>query len=405
MELRTLRSRRKASFWGKIVPYFPYVMQSGVAVLAFILFIAFAAWYTSFLKNIPPDLPIRWIMLILLTPLTVFASFRTYLQPADITFLLPQEYKMKPYFVPAQRSGVIYKLIGLFILLLAVWPLYIRSSPDPKPLWVMMVVLILLKIISSYGGWQELRIVSEKARTGYRLLRWCLVILMLAAWIWQPPLRSTFFTLLVGINYVLSLRLAIKHNIAWETLIATEKSQAARVNLILGWFVDVPAEGQKVYPRRWLSAVGNSVPWGQGAAFRYLLIKTFVRSELLGIIVRLALLAMLLVWWTGDTFWGPAIYLFFLFAAVMQLSTLRQVHRDSPAASFYPVPEGAHMEAALRLLFRIGMVLAVLTWLPMLILGTAQLTVVLLSLVVGIGLVFVMRSRFARSWKAEDEDD
>lgn len=404
MDLRTLRSRRKAAFWGKIVPYFPYVVQSGVAVLTFILFIAFAAWYTSFLKHIPPELPIRWIMLILLAPLTVYASFRTYLQPADLTFLLPQEYRMKPYFTPAYLSGIIYKLIGLFILLIAVWPLYIRSSPDPKPLWLMVLVLVVLKIISSYGAWQELRMSSARARSGYRLLRWCLVILMLAAWIWQSPLRSAFFTILVGINYVLSLRLAVKHQVPWETLIATEKSQASRVMLLLGWFVDVPAEGQKVYSRRWLTGIGNTVPWGEDAAFRYLLIKTFVRSELLGIIVRLTLLSMLLVWWTGNSIWGPIIYLFFLFAAGMQLSTLRQYHRDSPAASFYPVPEGAHIEAALRLMFRVQTALAVIMWLPMIILGYTRPMMLLFSLAAGVILVMLLRSRFARSWKMEEED-
>ncbi|GIP24078.1 ABC transporter permease [Paenibacillus sp. J22TS3] len=405
MELGTLRSRRKASFWGKIVPYFPYIMQSGVAVLLFILFIAFSAWYTSFLKHIPPELPIHWIMLLILSPLTIAASFRTYMQPADVSFLLPQEYRMKPYFIPAFRSGVTYKLIGLFILLLAAWPLYVRSSPEPKPLWLMIIVLAVLKIISSYGGWQELRMVSVKARSGYRLLRWSLVILMLAAWLWQPPLRSMIFTLLVGINYVLSLRMAIKHQVPWETLIATERTQASRVSLVLGWFVDIPADGQRVYPRRWLSGTGNRVPWGQKDAFRYLLIKSFVRSELLGIMVRLALLGMLLVWWTGGSLWGPAIYLFLLFASCMQLSTLRKMHRDSPAASFYPIPPGASIEAALRLMFGIGLALAILMWLPMLVLGMAQLTIVLASLAVGIVLVFLLRSRFARTWKKEEDED
>lgn len=54
MELRALRSRRKAAFWGKVLPYLPYVFQSGVAVLLLLLIIAFSAWYTAFLQNLPP---------------------------------------------------------------------------------------------------------------------------------------------------------------------------------------------------------------------------------------------------------------------------------------------------------------------------------------------------------------
>ncbi|MBP2002113.1 ABC-2 type transport system permease protein [Paenibacillus shirakamiensis] len=405
MDLSTLRSRRKAAFWGKIAPYIPYIIQSGVAVLLFILFIAFAAWYTSFLKHIPPDLPIRWIMLILLTPLTVYASFRTYLHPADLSFLLPQEYRMKDYFKPAYRSGVIYKLLGLFILLLGIWPLYVRSAEHPKPLWLLVLVLVVLKGLSSYGGWQELRMVSSRAKAGYRVLRWALITLMLAAWLSQSILNSSIFMVLVGVNYVLSLRFAVQHNVAWETLIATEKAQSSRVMLILGWFVDVPAEGQKIYPRRWLGSLGNKVPWGQDKAFRYLLIKSFVRSELFGILIRLTLLAMLLIWWTGGSLWGAGIYIFFLFAAGMQLSGIRQMHRDSPAAAFYPVPEGSHSLTALTLVFQVQLVLAILMWLPMLILGYAQLSVTLLSVIVGIALVFIVRARFARSWREEDEDE
>lgn len=53
MELRALRSRRKAAFWGKVLPYLPYVFQSGVAVLLLLLIIAFSAWYTAFCKIFP----------------------------------------------------------------------------------------------------------------------------------------------------------------------------------------------------------------------------------------------------------------------------------------------------------------------------------------------------------------
>ncbi|MNJ41933.1 Bacterial ABC transporter protein EcsB [compost metagenome] len=383
------------------------MFQSGVAVLLLLLIIVFSAWYTSFLQALPPDLPVHWIMLVLLGPLTVYSGFRTYVQPADVIFLLPQETKMKEYLSPIYVSGVIYKLLGLYLVTLTAWPLYVRSGAAAIPLWAMLIVLLILKSLSAYGTWQEFRITTSRARTGYRLLRWCFILLMLAAWIWQPAWwKSLLFMLLLSVNYVLALRFPMKHTLAWENLIAYEKSGAARVMMILGWFVEVPAEGQKVIRRRWLSMVGNRIPWMKSTSYRYLLIKTFVRSELLGIIFRLALLGMLLVWWTGHTWAGIAVYLFFIFVIGTQLTALRFVHRDSPAASYYPIMPGMRIKEVVRLISRVLLVLAVVLWLPMLLVpGGANLLISIGSLVAGVLLVLILRFTWTKKWSAiEDED-
>ncbi|WP_110933870.1 ABC transporter permease [Paenibacillus bouchesdurhonensis] len=410
MELRALRSQRKSSFWGQIIPYLPYVFQSGVAVVLLILIIVFSAWYTSFLQALPPDLPVRWIMLLLLGPLTVYSGFRTYVQPADVVFLLPQESKMKEYLSPVYFSGVIYKLLGLYLVTLTAWPMYVRSGEAAIPFWGMLVVLLLLKVLSAYGAWQELRIATSRAKAGYRLLRWCFVLLMLAAWIWQPAWwKSVLFMLLLSVNYVLALRFPMKHALAWENLIAYEKAGAARAMMILGWFVEIPAEGQKVIRRRWLSMAGNRIPWTQSASYRYLLVKTFVRSELLGIIVRLVLLGMLLVYWTGHSWFGVAVYAFFIFMIGTQLSALRYVHRDSPAASYYPIMQGVRLKEVLRLISRLLFILAVVLWIPLLgaslIHPDANLMLGIGGLAAGMLLVLILRSHWARKWSNSEEDD
>ncbi|RCX19749.1 ABC-2 type transport system permease protein [Fontibacillus phaseoli] len=406
MKLQELRGRRKSSFWSKVLPYLPYVFQSGVAVLFLLLLIAFSAWYTSFLQNMPPDLPVLWIMLILVGPLTVYSGFRTYVQPADVIFLLPQETRMNNYLKPAFRSGVIYKLIGLYTLLLIVWPLYIRSGAEVRhPLWLIMIVLLLLKLLSAYGAWQELRISTSRARAYYRLLRWCFILLILVAWLWQPAWKSALFMLLVGINYTLALRFPMKHAVPWENLIAAEKSGAARVMLLLGWFVDVPAEGQKVIHRRWLSKVGNGITWSRDGAYRFLLTKTFLRSELLGIIVRLAVLGMVVVGLNGKTWIGAILYLFFIFVAGTQLTALRHIHGDTPADAYYPIPAGSRQQEVIALASRVLLAITLLMWIPMAVVpGAGSVSILFASLVAGIALVFGMKSSWKRKWKQEDEE-
>lgn len=253
MDLKLLWKQRRTGFWNGILPYVGYVIQSGVAMVFLFLVIAFSAWYTSFVQNIPAGFPIRWIALLLLAPLVLLSSYRTYLLPADIVFLRPQEYRMQEYLKNSFVRGVIYKMLGLLLVFLTLWPLYVRADADAKPLGWSMLFLVLWKVLSSYGAWQELRMVQAGASRAYRLLRWALAILAVAAWLWQPPFRSLWFLLLLAAVYIVALRLPVKHRVAWERLIQVEQTQAGRVMRTLGWFVDVPSSGQKVSSRRWLS--------------------------------------------------------------------------------------------------------------------------------------------------------
>ncbi|MNI30286.1 Bacterial ABC transporter protein EcsB [compost metagenome] len=343
-------------------------------------------------------------MLVILGPLTVYSGFRTYIQPADVVFLLPQENKMKEYFSSIFRSGVIYKLIGLYIVTIILYPLYMHIGTEYHPLWLILIVLCLLKVLSAYGAWQELRITTNRARAGYRLLRWCSIILMLAAWLWQPAWKSALFMALVSINYLLALRFPMKHAVPWDNLIENEKSGAAKVMLILGWFVEVPAEGQKVIRRRWLSAVGNHIAWNRQTSYRYLLMKTFVRSEWLGIIIRLTLLGMVLVGWNGGTWLGGGAYLLFIFLSGTQLTSLRYVHSDSPAASYYPISSGTRKQEIVRLASTLLLSLTILLWVPMIAASDRNWPIIIGSLILGILLALGMRSSWSKKW-LKDEDD
>lgn len=404
MNLVELRKRRKALHWSKILPYLPYVFQSGVAVLLLILLIAFSAWYTSFLQNIPEGLPVGWIMLLLLGPAVIYSGFRTYLHPADSVFLLPQEASMSTYFKPAFRSGVLYKLLGTYAILLVLWPLYQRSEGIQHPFWTWLSVLLLLKLIGAYGAWQELKIASRRARGGFRLLRWCVLLLLLAAWVWQPAWKSLLFLLLITINYVLALRFPMKHSVPWENLIEAEKVSIAKNMLVLGWFVDVPAEGQRVWPRRWLDWIGKRISWSREGAYRYLLTKTLVRGELLGIGSRLMVLGAVLVGWSGRTWLGLGLYLFFVFLIGAQLSVLRQVHRDSPAVLYYPLSAGSRQREAANLGSRTLTGAALLMWLPFLLQREGSVMYVAGSLLAGLILIYAMKSNWKRKWLEEEED-
>ncbi|MEK3789042.1 ABC transporter permease [Paenibacillus sp. FSL K6-1230] len=404
MDLNKLLQDRRASFWKQILPYLGYVLQSGLAAVFAFIMIAFAAWYTSLLQNVPAELPIRWIMLLVLIPVA-YSSYRTYLTDADIVFLRPQEYRMQVYFRSVHTRGVTYKAIGMLLLLMILWPLYVRSEVEPRELILSVVLLLLVKGLSGYGGWQELRMVSPSLRRVFAVGRWVLALLILGAWWWYPPLRSLPFIVLIAVLYLILLRLPIKHPVPWELLIAQEKSNGGRLMRVLSWFVDVPALGQQITSRSWLSWLGAGMGWNRANAYRFLLTKTFTRTEAAGIVIRLLVLGLLLVGFTASGWLGSLLYLLFLLLIGLQITSLRRSHQESLWLQLYPITSEQRKQAFLSFITRMILPIVILLWLPLLSGGMERLGMSVLTLAGGGVVLLLMRASQARRWAKAEEDE
>ncbi|KAI7259795.1 hypothetical protein KC345_g10223 [Hortaea werneckii] len=382
-----------------------YIIQSGVAMVFLLVLIIFSAWYTSLLRDIPAGIPIRWIMLVLLVPSAVHSSFRTYLQTPDTIFLLPQGHRMKEYFAPSWVSGNVWKILRLAFVLITLWPLYIRTDESHKGLLATLLVLILVKLLASYGLWRETAMLSRPAAMGYNLLRWAVGALMIAAWLWQPSVRALIFTVILAAAYAAALAVPGRHSVPWERLITMEKNQGTRALMVLGWFVDVPGREQRVYARRYLSKWGGGIAWRRNTAYRFLLTKSFARGDIFGIVSRIAVLALFLVWWNQDSYTGSGIYVFFLFLMGVQLTALRKLHSESFWLTVYPLPEGSKGKGTIQFIYRAHLVLALLTGLPFLLQLGARPLPVLGTLACGALLAYLFRAYSTRKEARTDEDD
>ncbi|MCL6603790.1 MAG: ABC transporter permease [Paenibacillus sp.] len=404
MNLKQLHRERRGRFMGSLLPYVGYIIQSGVAMVFLFVLVAFSAWYTSLLSNVPTGVPIRWIMLALLLPAAVNSSFRTYLQTPDTIFLLPQGHRMKEYFVPVWVSGIVWKTLRLAFVLITLWPLYIRTEGAPKLLSGTAMLLLGVKLLSSYGHWRELAMLSGAASKAFTLLRWTSGGLMIAAWLWQPAGRGLIFIILLALAYVAALAVPGRHAVPWEKLIAEEKNQGARALMTLGWFVDVPGREQRVYNRRFLSNWGGGIPWKRVTAYRYLLTKSFARGDIFGIVMRVVILSLLLNWWNRYSLMGAAIYLFFLFIIGVQLSALRKLHSESFWLTVYPLPEGTRGMNTVQFVFRILLAGAFMMWLPFLAAAGARPLPVVGTLIAGVLMALLFKSYLSRK-AARLEDD
>ena len=405
MDLKQLLRERRGRFMGSLLPYVGYIIQSGVAMVFLFVLIAFSAWYTSLLNNIPEGVPIRWIMLVLLLPATVHSSFRTYLQSPDTIFLLPQGHRMREYFGSVWVRGIVWKALRLIFVLFTLWPLYIRTEELSKLLWGTALLMLALKVLTSYGHWRELSMLSGAASKAYILLRWAIGGLIIAAWLWQPAGRGLIFIVMLALAYLAALAVPGRHAVPWEKLISEEKNQAGRGLMILGWFVDVPGREQRVYPRRFISKWGGGISWKSETAYRFLLTKSFARGDIFGIVMRMSVLSLLLNWWNRTSLLGTAIYLFFLFVIGVQLSALRKLHNESFWLIVYPLPEGTRGRNTVQFVSRLLFVGAVLLWLPFLAaIGTRPL-LVLGTLIGGFLLAYLFKIYLTRKSARFEEDD
>ena len=403
MDLKQLWKTRRSAFWNQITPYLGYVMQSGVAVMMGFALIAFSAWYTALVQDIPEGFPIGLVMLVVLAPPVIFSSFRTYLQQADIVFLRPQEYRMNLYLQNSFVRGIVYKSVGLVLLIILLWPLYIRSEGEPKPFYLFLIVLLLLKYFASYGGWIEQQMISRSARLGYRVIRYGFIVVSLYAFLWHSLALSLIFIALLAGLYLVSLRFPVKLPVHWEYLIETEQNQSSRAMKTLGWFVEVPASRQRVHARKWLAPLADRLRWGQQAAFQYLIFKTFLRSDLLGITVRLMVIGGLFVYWTAGSLWGSGVYLFFLFLLGIQLSGLRRNHHDSFWIHIYPVTPQSRREQVLGFVYVLQMAGVVLLFIPLLLGGWGRWVETLITLVIGILIARWFRTSERKKWSNEED--
>lgn len=405
IQLQSLWQKRKDAFWREVVPYFRYVGQSGFLLMLGFLVIGGLAGYVGFLEKIPQNYPVRFVSLAVLTPFVLFSSIRTFLRSADMVYLLRTEPRMNEYFRCSFRYSLIPQCIWLTLAYGILWLLYTRADADPKPFLVLWIVLLLFKLLNTYGSWQERRMSQVGARWGYRLLRWGITVLLIATWLWQPIWKAALFSIVLALVYVLSLRFATKHRVPWETLISIERDQRGRFLIFLNWFVDIPALPQKVYHRPWLNFVTKRISRQQSSAYLYLYTKTFLRSDVLGMVLRLIVLGMVILFWIRHSDWAPLCYGLFLFIVGMQLTAIRRFHRYAFWTSIYPLTLAMRKQAITKLSNRVHLVVAIILGLPLLWSSNAWWMRIMI-IVAGLVLAYLFQMIWARKkWMTQEDDE
>lgn len=395
---------RVLSFWKDIMPYLGYVISSGLGIALVFGFVAGMALYASFVEHIPANFPVRELAWLVLSPLTAYMTFRTYLVTADIAFMLRIEHRMKAYFSRSIRSSLIPRLLLLIAGWGLLWPLYYRADASHKGFLLTLLVLFILKAVVVYGAWTERHLADKRWRLGMRLLRYVWAFAAVAAWIWLKPSIAGVLIGAGGLLYIWICRISPKLSFAWEAHIDAERTHVNRIRTFLSGFVDLPPGEERRFSRPWLNRFGDRFAWSRGHAYDYLLTKTLARSELLGILIRLTVIGFILLWWTKDSQWNGLLLLLFLFAVGAQCAALFQMHRHDVWRSLYPLQPGSKQRAARQLGTRLHLLSAVLMFIPV-VLGSTSIVYKGLAALGALLVLFVFWLRRGSKKFADHQDE
>jgi len=366
--LRELTRQRAAAFRKELFPYIPYVLQSGLGLVAVGAILAASACYTKLLADPPSGWTLHVAAAAVLVLAAIRAPMRTYLLPADAVFLLPIEREALGAVVrPALRASQVRGAIRTLAAFALYAPLYIRSpateAAAPAHPWPLLALL--LAALGSWNGWaawQEKRPPSAPWRFGLRCARWAATALSAAALLYRPLPLSAPLAAASLLAVSLAHRLPAKHRLPWERLAAEEAAARRRWYRAFSWFVDIPWQDTRPARRGWIAWTAERIPWRTGSSWTYLYAKTLLRGESFGAYWRWTAVIALLLLYARPASVDLALYLVGVWVGGLQLTELRRV-RFPEYARVVPQNRERRRRARAAVVRAVGLAGTLLLWL------------------------------------------
>ncbi len=366
MNTGQLWRKRCLSFWSSVAPYIRYVISGGLGAVLILFLTVGGYFYMKLLAAVDERFPAASVTFILLYPLLVRIPLRTFLEEADILFLMPAETQFSPY----MKRAILYSFTVRIVLPLLVWtvcwPVYKLAKDAPSSLFFVIAIVLLLIVYANVNGNRaENHFVSEATRRLYALLRWLVTLAALALPLFTVSWKALVPVLFLVAAYMVALRLPRGLSVHWERLIAEEKRHRAHVYTFLSGFVDVPELPRKVRRRRLLEPLARLIPHRRQSAWTYLYLLTWIRSETLAIVLRLMVVAAIVIVFAQELWLKVTAYWIGLLLGGLQLAALSRYHQHDLWTHLYPFPAGKRLSSVRMLCRNILMGIAVLLFVPL----------------------------------------
>lgn len=302
MNIEHWRRQRSSRFWGNILPMVKYVFNSGLMLVLGGGLIVFFMYYAKLLNDLPHDFPLVGVATVVLFLFTIVTPIRTYIEKADLVFLMPQPVELQAFFRPALRNAMVAKCAAMIIPWVFLWPIYreLEGIEGLSLFFMILAFLWVIQIVHVYSRWMELKLSLHHHRRILTAFRLGFTLFIYYVLFGQGLLTSALLLLLFIAIVRISFRVLPRHLVAWEELIWREKKFRANMYRFINQFVDAPIliEGERriSWFSQWLGEVATKLyPFQASSVYPSLYTKKLIRGEAFGILIRQWLMVALVI--------------------------------------------------------------------------------------------------------------
>ncbi|MDO4667119.1 MAG: ABC transporter permease [Streptococcus sp.] len=303
--MKKVFSKRRQDFQNQCLKYLQYVLNDHF-VLFLLIFIGFLAiQYSQLLKNIPADkTPIILFFLLFSIAIIPMGSIATYLEKADILFLLPKETELYSFLrKQVQRSYILFSILQT-ILLLILAPLFLALNSS-------------IEMFALY----------------------CLFLLV-AKWFFFQFKSRRFFT---------------NGQLNWQNLLVYEDRRKQGILRFFALFTNVKGISNSVKRRKYLDVATNLLAKKHSTTWQNLFLRSYLRNgDLFGLTVRLLGLSLLVIVLVEQTWVATAFVLLFNYLLIFQLIALHDALDYQYLTILFPIDKKEKIKGAKQIISIIG---------------------------------------------------
>ncbi|KOP69908.1 protein EcsB [Lysinibacillus sp. FJAT-14745] len=278
--LRDVWSSRFMHYIGEVQKYMRFIFTGHLAIVLVFLIGAGGYQYSEWLKIVQSDFPAEVLIAVFVGILLAFSRPTSLLREPDQVYLLPLESKMSQYFKKA-LAWTFWSQVWIVAIV------YIVSIPLLKAvtelttfeIWSVFLLIIILKYLSVQGEFSYRY--SERGQMIWvdKLIR--AVIFSVAVYMGlNMQLILALVAVVIGCVYIVIFKKKCAGEpVPYEHFVKLEQNRMMSFYRFANYFTDVPHLRGSIRRRGWLDWLYKSVPYNKGNAQKYLVFRTFVRTD------------------------------------------------------------------------------------------------------------------------------
>ena len=335
--MKDLWQRRLLQHWRNQSKYLRLVFNE-YFILALIFIIgAVGFWYSQALQHLTQ--PVWWCrpVAIILMSISVLAfKLATLIQPADATFLLPQEKNLQLYLCLARNYSLVLPIIGISLVGFFLSPFLAQGANLQLPVivgWVIIALgsglwsvnnqLTLMYQFTTSGHWLNVLLVWFVLSLGLYVPIYWVYVLLLAA--------------LVASGYY-QRQILRQRPLNWQRLVDEETHRSYQLKRFYNLFTDVPGLTGKVRQRSIFNWLLQKIKPVHNNTYLYLFARGLLRnSDYSNLFLRLVVVELLLIYAIHQLWLITVLTALFLYLVEFQLLPLYKNYDGNALLKIYPL--------------------------------------------------------------------